>query len=273
MMASITYLRRRFLMSTPSFPVPALDFGIDAPGVRQMFLRIGGSALIVSLVLTYVRLPGPTWLILTMRAAIAIAACYGLGMAMYMTYGSRIGKVRTRDRLLRTIPWSGAECVLDVGCGRGLMAIGAAQRVPHGEVIGIDLWSASDQTDNTPDAARENAHVAGVADRVRIDTGDMRALPYDAHSFDVVLSHWVVHNAAEATDRAQALSEMLRVLRPNGWLILADISYQAEYLANLRAAGITDLREERRGIESAVIGCFSGNTFRPQAIIARKPAA
>ncbi len=66
---------------------------------------------------------------------------------------------------------------------------------------------------------------------------------------------------------------MLRVLRPNGWLILADISHQAEYVANLRAVGVTDVREHRGGLESAVIGFFSGNTFRPQAIFVRKAAA
>jgi len=256
-----------------SSAVPALDFGIDAPRLRRVFVYVGGGALMLSLAPAAVSVPGPAWLVLMIRTVSAIAACYGLGMATYMTYCSRIGKVRTRDRLLRAIPWTGTERVLDVGCGRGLMAVGAAQRVPQGEVLGIDLWSATDQSDNTPEAARENAHRAGVADRVRIDTGDMRALPYDAHTFDVVLSHWVVHNVEAATDRAQALSEMLRVLRPTGWLILADITYQAAYLAQLRAAGITELREERGGLESTLIGFFSGNTFRPQAIIARMPAA
>lgn len=258
-------------MPSPSLTTfPALDFGIDAPGVRFMFVGIGSGALLVSVVLAVVAVPGPAWLVGATRAAIAVAACYGMGMAAYMTYGSRVGKVRTRDRLLRAIPWTGSACVLDVGCGRGLMAIGAAQLAPHAQVIGIDLWSATDQTEHSPDAARDNARRAGVLDRVRIDTGDMRALPYDANSFDVVLSHWVVHNVPAATDRAQALAEMLRVLRPHGYLVLADISHQAEYIAQLRAAGVTELREERGGIESAVIGLLSGNTFRPQAILARR---
>ena len=248
-----------------------LDFGIDAPGVRRMFLGIGFGALVLSAALAIVYPSGPASLMLAARLALAVVACYGLGMAAYMTYGSRIGKVRARDRLLHKIPWTGAERVLDVGCGRGLMAIGAAQQVLNGEVIGIDLWSVTDQSDNTPDAARQNAKRAGVAARVRFDTGDMRALPYDADSFDVVLSHWVVHNLPDERDRAQALNEMLRVLRPNGRLVLADISQHAEYVALLRAAGISDIRVENGGFESAVIGFFSGNTFRPQAIIARKP--
>jgi ubiquinone/menaquinone biosynthesis C-methylase UbiE len=260
-------------MRTGSPSTPPLDFGIDAPGIRRMFVGIGGSALVARLLLVYVAFPGPGWLGVATRALLVMVACYGFGMAAYMTYGSRVGKLRTRDRLLRAIPWTGSERVLDVGCGRGLMAIGAAHHVPAGAVYGVDWWSATDQTDNAPGAARENAGRAGVADRVRFETGDMRALPHAAATFDVVLSHWVVHNVPEAPDRAQALDEMLRVLRPNGWLVLADIDHHTEYLAHLRKAGVTDIREELGGLESAVIGVFSGNTFRPQAIIARRPVA
>jgi len=258
-------------MHTHAPRTDTLDFGIDAPGVRRMFFAIGGVGLAASLVLTSVPFPGPAWLLVSIRAMVALAALYGIGMASYMTYGSRIGKIRTRDRLLAAIEWRGDERVLDVGCGRGLMTIGAAHHVPKGAVIGIDLWSATDQADNSPDAARENARRAGVSDRVQIETGDMRALPYDAHTFDVVVSHWVVHNVDEVHDRERALDEMLRVLRPDGWLILADIVHHAEYIAHLTAAGVRELREERGGVESNVIGFFSGNTFRPQAIIARKP--
>jgi ubiquinone/menaquinone biosynthesis C-methylase UbiE len=49
---------------------------------------------------------------------------------------------------------------------------------------------------------------------VRIDTGDARVLPYADGSFDVVLSHWVVHNLDKPYDRLHALHEMLMVLRP-----------------------------------------------------------
>ena len=66
---------------------------------------------------------------------------------------------------------------------------------------------------------------------------------------------------------------MLRVLTPAGLLILADIEHQAEYLAPLRAANIVDLRVDDGGVESAVIGRLSGNSFRPYALMARKRAS
>ena len=108
-----------------------LDVGIDAPGVRRMFVGIGVGALVVSAALAVVRIPGPAWVTVAARALGIAVACYALGMAAYMTCSSRVGKLRTRDRLLNAIPWNGAERVLDVGCGRGLMAIRAATRVPY----------------------------------------------------------------------------------------------------------------------------------------------
>jgi hypothetical protein len=42
---------------------------------------------------------------------------------------SKVGKLRERDRLLDSIPWRGDEAVLDVGCGRGLLLVGAAKRL------------------------------------------------------------------------------------------------------------------------------------------------
>ena len=252
-------------MKTPSHPRP--DYGIDAPGVRRGMLAVGTVGLLV--------------VALASRAAPwagglgAVAAAYGLGMAGYMTRSSRVGKLRTRERLLDLVvsitPWTGCERVLDVGCGRGLLAIGAARRLPEGEAVGVDLWRAEDQSSNRPDATLENARLEGVADRVRVETGDMRALPFADASFDAVLSHWAVHNVPDATDRMRALDEMVRVLRPGGALVLADIAHLKEYRAHLAARGLRDLRLDEGGIESRVVGFLSGGGFRPQVVAGRRP--
>lgn len=204
-----------------------------------------------------------------------LAAAYGLFMGGYMTYSSRVGKLKTRERLLNAVgtvrPWQGNEAVLDVGCGRGLMVVGAAKRLHKamaGCAVGIDLWRAVDQADNTPESARHNAHTEGVADRTHIDTGDARALPYLDGSFDVVLSHWVVHNLEEASDRLRVLYEMLRVLRPGGVLALADIAEATTYSDHLQARGVSGLQVFDGGLEARLMGVLSGGTFCPQALIA-----
>jgi cyclopropane fatty-acyl-phospholipid synthase-like methyltransferase len=52
------------------------------------------------------------------------------------------------------VPWKGDEAVRDVGCGHGLMLVGAARRLTTGKATGIDIWQAEDLTGNRP-AVRE----------------------------------------------------------------------------------------------------------------------
>ena len=71
----------------------------------------------------------------------------------------------------------GCEQVLDVGCGRGLMLIGAAKRLNTGRAIGVDIWKMEDQSQNLPTAALANAKIEFVAERVEVRTADMRGVP------------------------------------------------------------------------------------------------
>ncbi len=203
-----------------------------------------------------------------------LAVVYGFGMAAYMTYTSRIGKRRTRERLLdlkgQLSPWTGEEKVLDVGCGRGLMMVGAARRLTSGTAVGVDIWRQEDQAANKPEAALENARIEGVLDRLSVETGDARALPFPDASFDVVLSHWVIHNMPEAEDRARALDEMLRVLRPGGVLVLADIANKKEYQTHLKSRGLSDIREFTGGFGTQIVGVLTGGSFKPQALFGLK---
>jgi arsenite methyltransferase len=251
------------------------NYGIDAPGVRRGMLAVGfigfAVAAIASIASIYVAgFAGNAFSWIGVLSL--VVGSYGLFMGGYMTYGSRIGKLRTREKLLDLAasmrPWSGKEAVLDVGCGRGLMLVGAARRLKTGHAVGIDLWRTEDQAENSPEAALENARREGVADRVRIDTGDARQLPYPDASFDVVVSHWLVHNLSEAKDRLQALDEMLRVLRAGGVLVLADIAHLADYREHLLSKGVSDLRFLSGGAEARIMGALSGGSYRPQALLA-----
>ena len=55
-----------------------------------------------------------------------------------------------------------------------------------------------------------------------------------------------MHNVKTADGRALAVSEALRVLRPGGRLLIADLNHTKAYAQTLTAAGCADVR--RRGL-------------------------
>ncbi len=212
-------------------PVPLrADYGIDAP--KQVRRLIWRGALIVLLgvgIFVMNRTDAPNG-----AAALFLAlVCVGLGFlaaAGVMYWSSRVAKLQYRDRILDALPWRGDEKVLDVGCGRGLFLIGAAKRLKTGKATGIDVWSTDDISGNSAVATMGNAKVEGVAERVRVEDGDMRKLPYQPNSYDTVVSSLAIHNLPESGDREKAILEMLRVLKPGGHLAIFDILHTGDYI-------------------------------------------
>jgi ubiquinone/menaquinone biosynthesis C-methylase UbiE len=136
---------------------------------------------------------------------------------------SKVTKVAERERLLDLVSWRSDEEVLDVGCGRGLVLVGAARRLTSGKATGIDIWQAEDQSADTQEAPLQNARLEGVLDRVTVQTADMRSLPFSDESVDIVVTHWAVHNLKDEAGRYCAIGEIFRVLKSGGRLILTDI--------------------------------------------------
>jgi len=245
------------------------DYGIDAPELMRFFFLGGLAATTFSLILYFtwaVHSTGPVIAI----GILAIIAAYLLGMGCLMLHGSKIGKIIERETILDQISWHGNEKVLDVGCGRGLMMVAAARRLTSGLAVGVDIWSSKDQSGNNPTAALQNARIERVEDRVKVCDGDARDLPFPDQNFDVVVSHWVVHNIESENDRLRAITEMVRVLRPNGYLILADIEHSESYLTILSNLKMRDIRLDFNRFKDTILRIVSFGSFRPKTIFARK---
>lgn len=112
----------------------------------------------------------------------------------------------TAEYLDRHLPGSGR--VLDVGGGAGRYAVWLAER-------GYDVTMV-DLSGRQVEIAREKVAEHGVADRVAVQQGDVRDLPFDAETFDATcclggpLSH-----VTDADERATAAAELHRVTRPD----------------------------------------------------------
>jgi arsenite methyltransferase len=233
------------------------DYGLDAPRtVRSMFSR-GAWTLLIALVLYVVNrseYPGPA---LEMCGVLALIGLFFLAIGAVMVWSSRVAKLRLRDQMLDSLALRGDERILDVGCGRGLLAIGAAKRLKAGKVIGIDTWSPFDLSGNSPDAAKANAKLEGVADKVRIENGDAQKLVYPDNHYDVVVSNLALHNIPEEDARAQAVREMIRVLKPGGKLAIFDIFRTGEYAEVLKASGAKDVELSK----TSFLWCVPGRSL------------
>jgi arsenite methyltransferase len=215
------------------------DYGLDAPGVIRVMLVCGIVAIVLGIVANRI-----VFTVAALRHVAIGPSLLWIGWALVvgaglMTVSSRWGKLRARDRLLDRLALTGSETVLDVGCGHGLLLIGAARRLPRGRAIGVDLWSQVDQKSNSADATMANARAEGVEDRVEVRDADMRALPLDDSTVDVVVSSLAIHNVTGDAERHKALREIVRVLKPGGRVGILDIAHVGDYAKEFRAAGMS----------------------------------
>ena len=222
--------------------MPKPDYGLDAPKLVRRFATRGALFMAFSGFLYYsnrTTSPGPATAIAGMLLAVGITFA---AVSMIMVWSSRVTKQKVIQRILDSIPWRGDENVLDVGCGRGLFLIAAAKRLRSGKATGVDIWRQEDLSGNTAEAAMNNAKAEGVANRIKIENTDARKLPFGANSFDVVVSSLAIHNIDGGTERAKALREMVRVLKPGGYLAIFDIFHTGEYAKLLGQLGFIDLQ-------------------------------
>ncbi len=221
---------------------PRVDYGLDAPGVFRGLLIGGLAAAVIGFFLVH-------WA-LSRHVGVSIGLAFmvqntGIGCligAALMFASSRYGKSHIRDRLLDRLNLRGDETILDVGCGHGLLLIGAAKRLPRGRAVGIDLWSQVDQGDNSREATLRNAALEEVAERVEVRDGDMRKLPFEDTSFDAAVANFAIHNIPSRDGRREAIREIVRVLKPNGQVALSDMKSVGLYADELRKSRMDDVK-------------------------------
>jgi arsenite methyltransferase len=205
------------------------DYGLDAPGIVRT-MGTGGFLLIILATLAPLG-----------RALGSASASMGISFlisAVLMIASSRIGKLKARNSLLDAIGLKPTDHVLDVGCGRGLLLVGAALRATKGHATGLDLWSQKDQLNNSRTATLRNAEAEEVADRVDVQDGDMRSMPFANETFDAIVSSLAIHNLKSEADRDLAILEIARVLKPGGRVGIIDIMNVGHYASTLESVGV-----------------------------------
>ena len=107
---------------------------------------------------------------------------------------------------------NGKQDLLEVGCGNGVVSRYLADKY-QADVVGIDI---------DPEQIALASKGIGYVGSIRCLAAEATRLPFEAGSFDVVLSFGVMHHI---DNWLAALGEVKRVLRPGGYFIYADILY------------------------------------------------
>jgi SAM-dependent methyltransferase len=135
------------------------------------------------------------------------------------------------EKLVHVAALTGAEVVLDAGCGAGHATLALAPFAA--QVIAVDL------TEPMLEQARQLAAPRRLTN-VEFRRGDVERLPFDSGAFDRVISRYSAHHWPNPQN---ALREFRRILRPAGNLLLADVVSFDDFTADTHLQAIELLRD------------------------------
>lgn len=104
---------------------------------------------------------------------------------------------------------------LDIGCGTGDIALEILRQSPESKVVGID------QSEGMLGVGQTKIRAAGLEKAISLVLGDLLDLRYDDNSFDGAITSFCIRNV---TDRRRGLSEIHRVVRPGGSLVILELT-------------------------------------------------
>lgn len=142
-----------------------------------------------------------------------VVAMYSRISPAYELWGKVVDR-RARRRMLELAQVADGETVLEVGCGDGSMLESLARANPSGRTVGVDL--ADGMVTRTQQRLRR-LRLPGV----ELRRADVRSLPFEDASFDVVTCAYVL-DILPSEEITQALTEVRRVLRPGGRTVIAN---------------------------------------------------
>lgn len=160
-----------------------------------------------------VQVVAPDWWPLSL-ALVLLAASFFVGTRFTRSSARRDDAVLPMVDLLK----GQDDLVLDAGSGAGRTTIALGRIVRNGRIVALDRFDSDYIAGGGRALLERNIALAGLADRVDIEQGDLTALPFPDRTFDSAVSaHAIDHLGRQ---KARGLQEILRVLKPGGRFLL-----------------------------------------------------
>ena len=119
-----------------------------------------------------------------------------------------------RKRAVRLLTKYQPQLILDIATGTGDFAIEALSLKPK-KIIGVDI------SEGMLSVGREKLIKKNLTDKIELISGDSEVLPFEDNFFDAVIVSFGVRNFENLE---KGLSDMLRVLKPGGKVVILEFS-------------------------------------------------
>ena len=120
-----------------------------------------------------------------------------------------------RRKTAKAVAKSQPKTILDLATGTADLAIALAKCNPQAHIIGMDI------SENMLEIGKEKVSKKGLANQIELRLGDAATLPFESNTFDAVT---VVFGVRNFENLEHGLSEIQRVLKPNGRAVILEFS-------------------------------------------------
>ena len=125
-----------------------------------------------------------------------------------------------RKKLVKIAQPARGGRILDIATGTGDQAIMLAEKLAPQRIDAVDL------SEKMMDFGREKVRKKGLEEKIFFQRADCQSLPFGHNTFDLATVSFGVRNFENL---AQSLSEIHRVLKPGGMLLILEFSYPTRF--------------------------------------------
>lgn len=138
------------------------------------------------------------------------------GLNRIISFGA---DVKWRNEMINKLTTAGAQQVIDLATGTGDLAIAIAQNTPA-EVVGVDI------SRGMLEVGKRKIEALNLDKKIEMLVADAENLPFNDESFDAATVAFGVRNFEHMQ---KGLSEILRVLKPGGLLLILETSVPEKF--------------------------------------------